>query len=616
MKWWILGLFVANTAWAGKRPQVIDDALAFAASDRDKAAQMLEAALSDETLEDEARAQIEVYAGEQRRLAGDKSSAKAHFDRAVSSKSQGDAAQLGLLLIGTPTNEQLTEIPEKPVLATQNADRYLLLAIEATKAGDVAGVREHSKKALSYAKADEQVLLRVRERLESVAQGDVEPPLTKRPLEQAEEAYAAGKTDRAREFAQQVIDHPENPAFTAAAKYLIQKIDKNTVVRPDKIGVLLPLTGKYGAVGAQIREALELGYGSASTQRKLVVVDAGDTTESSIAALEKLVLVEGVIAVLGPVRSEGADEVAAAADALRVPLIGLSQAVGTQKGRTWVFEGMVNPQTQIEALLDVAMGQRQMKAFGTFAPDNTYGHTAAQVFRETVEARGGSITVEQFYDPEATDLIPFAKKLGRKDYTARQSELYKLRSEAKANGGDPSKVVLPPTIDFDALFIPDNAQRVPIACAGLAYEEFPIGQFKPRKSSTTFPLMGLSGWNSDTLMTRGGQYVLDSLFADAWYRSTPEDTAFDAKYRASTGRAPTPLEAVVHDLGALLASAARSSAKDPAAFRDALIAATAPGSVTGTTGFSADKQTAKHSVRVLTIRPDGIFPWDAQLPVP
>lgn len=247
-----------------------------------------------------------------------------------------------------------------------------------------------------------------------------------------------------------------------------------------------------------------------------------------------------------------------------------------------------------------------MKAFGIFAPDNSYGENASQVFEEEVVARGGTVNVSTTYDPAATDLIPFAQELGRKDYESRKSELWKLRKEAEAKGGNPDSVVLPPVIDFDAIFLPDNAARIPLACAGLAYEEFPIGEFQTAKNGKTLPLLGLSGWHNEQLVNTGNIYVRSSVFTDVYSAQTANGRAFGDSYRAATGRNPNALEAAVHDAGQLLAAAALSDANDRISFRDALANATAKTSGAGATAFGQEDRRAKFDVHILTIDKQGI----------
>jgi branched-chain amino acid transport system substrate-binding protein len=626
------GASPSHDALAGARPGVtagvLDEALVQAEVDRPAAAAMLESAIAsgDYAAQD---LLLRVHAGEQRRLLGELEQARTWFKSVLTKTASGPehtGADLGLLLTdstGKPVDATTASLLEGPAaseaLPTQNADRYLLLAAWAASTGNADLTREHTRTALQYAREDKSVFTRVRASLQALASGEqaATPGLVDVPIARASKidaaaaAFDGGRKDEARQLAQEVLAAPPSAEDALTATYLLRALDAGTVVNSNKVGVLLPLSGKYGAIGSRIRAAIELGYRDAARGRTLVFADAGADATSATEALERLALEEGVVAVLGPLRSDLGPELAPIAQALRVPLISLSPVDGLTDDRSWVFQAMVTPDQLVDGLLDYTVKTRGITSYAVFAPDDTYGHTSADAFSAGVSARGGKVTVTRFYDPEATDLVPDAQALGRKDYETRKSELWQLQREAKEAGGDPSKVVLPPVTDFQAIFLPDKASRVPLAAAGLAYEEFPIGEFQTTKDGATLPLLGLSSWNNHSIVTAGGPYARSSVFVDVYLPTDANGLAFSNLFRQETGKDPSPLEASAYDAGRLLSAAALSDANGRAAFRDALLAAAVRDPVTGATGFDQEQRTALHQVRVLTITKDGIYPIDA-----
>lgn len=610
----LLSLSLLSPALAGKirNPTVVEDALAYAETDRAKALTLLEDAV-DGAKKNEAGV-IALYAGEQRRLNGDRVQATAWFDKALAlDDSLEPAVTLGRVLLDVDKGldargiATLGDAPEKEILQTQNADRYLLLALLAAKENDAARVKSFSKKAIDAARVDAGVLQRITVRLQELAgtaPDDVQ--LTEggggSPLDRAREALAKGDRSKAANLAQKAIDDAaEGSPEALRASYMLKRANATTPVDPGKIAVLLPQSGKYQLVGRQIEEALRYGYQREGGKAKLVFIDSGATPEEAVAALERAVLQEGAIAIAGPVLSVVADEVITAADALEVPLLSLSQS-NELAGNPWVFQGVPSVGDQIEALVTHEIGREHTK-FGIFAPDTAAGHRAAEVFRASVARHGGSVTGETFYDAEAKALMPFAAKLGGKDPKARSSELYRLREEARENGRDPSTVVLPPRVDFQAIFIPDNARNVALAAAALAYEEFSIGQFRAKKGATTMSLIGLSGWNHQSLVTSGNEYVRDSRFTDIYDPAASAD--FERDYHAALKRGPSSLEAAVVDAGRLLAKGTASAATTRAQFAEGLAKVQVEGTNTGATGFAEDHR-AKPKIQILTIGYNGI----------
>jgi hypothetical protein len=192
--------------------------------------------------------------------------------------------------------------------------------------------------------------------------------------------------------------------------------------------------------------------------------------------------------------------------------------------------------------------------------------------------------------------LAFARKLG-----VRKGSLAQLRREAEANGGNPDTVVVPPEIDFDALFLPESASKTPLAAAALAYEEFPMGDFRPKRDSPTVPLIGLSSWNTAQLIATGNEYTRHSLFPDVFSSAAETDPAFTEAYRSQTGRTPSSLEAAAVDVGKLVAAAARSRADNRATFLDALMNAELTDTVTGATGVDPETHGLDREMHILTI---------------
>lgn len=595
----------SGEAWAAKRPEPAVIAAA-QASPRPEARRLLEDALAAAPVGPEADA-VRVHLAELLRVDGAPELARPLYDAVANSRDDTpwrEPARLGLALLDAATGDEralsrLIDSSDKEGIPPQNVDKWLLVA--ASRSGDPGGAAKALDAARDAARGDAALLSRI----ETTAAGLGAPPPTGTPLERAEKALAAGRLDDARRQCDEIRAVAPSSEEAFVCGYLVKRITA-APVNPAKIGVLLPLSGKFGTVGAQIREALLLGYGAADTKRHLVFVDSGDTAESAVPALEALVLEQGVVAVVGPLRTEMTAEVARVADALRVPLVGLSPS-DDGASRPWVRQAMVTPQEQVAGLIAYCVDKRGMDAFATFAPDTAYGHAAAAAFKAEVARRGLALRAEVFYDAEATNLAPYAKTLARRNDADRTAELARLRQEARAAGKDPAKVVLPPTIDYDAIFLPDSANRVPIATAGLGYEEFPIGGFQPKKGMATMPLLGLSGWNSDTLASRAQPYIKGGLFTDAYVRASAP--AFEETFQAATQRAPSPLEAVTYDIGKLLAAAAKADAADRPAFLAALDAARATDTATGTDRFEADR-TAAHRIRVLSVGTNGVYAAD------
>ena len=562
-----------------------------------------------------------LYAAEERRLNGEARAARTHFEEVAAnfpSSSAKDAAKLGMAVIdagGHASGNTLatlhlyngTNIP-----ASLDADRWLLIAGAEAADHKPEEARTALKKAVASARGtrDEKRITRAadeaRATLPSIKEaapeaGNLPPDLAaiSRVRTALNEARFADAKSAAQAF---LADFPDSP-LRREADYAVQRAEAK--VTPDRhtVALLLPLTGDYAIPAANLKAAVEMGLGD---KTKILTHDTAGKGDTCVAALEKAVLVEGASAVIGPLTKDESLPCAAAAQALHVPMLTLTTSEDVMSAGDQVFRTSASTGQQIKALLDEVNGKRLMKRFAILHPKNGFGENAAKVFAAEVAVRGGEIAVDIGYDPESKDFRALGKELGRKDYKARSGEFYRVKQEIERAGGDPEKATLPPLIDFEALFIPDGYQRAALIAAALGFEEFPVGSFRPKRESTPLPLLGLNAWNNDEWARRGGKFVIDSIFVDA-FDARVQDPAvvhFVEAWHARGEGDPTAVEATGYDTARLLAVALESDNPDVAS---AIRAAELRDPVAGTLGIGEDRQ-ARREWRLLTVAKAGIGP--------
>jgi len=620
-----------GTSWAGKDSVVVAlmQEHADTQGERSGLIDKLQQALLDARSPKESL-DVRLVLAEQQRLIGKLDEATANFVM-VANHSKGGAlvpaAQLGLTLTAIAkrgykdTDETaLQTLESRHAPSTMNAYRHLQLARNAHGAGAMDAFREHSAKALVYAVADPTVEMTVTARLSTLGAQDQSMATAGalHPLEQADLALQAGQTQTAIELASAVLSEsaPGDAMHEAARATLLRA--NGSPAKP-VVALMLPLEDeRYSAVARQLQEAFVYGYETSSGAWDVVVVDSGADDIGIEEAIKQAVTEEGASVLVGPLLTGQAVAAAGAAEAMRTPLLSLSKGIEDASAYGFVFQMSTTLADEVNALVDHAMEKESMRSFAAFAPQTPYGERAVALFTEAAELRGGEVTVSDFYDPTTTDLLADAQQLGRKDYESRGREFREVRKAIEEEGGDPSKAVLPPLVDFDAIFLPERASRVPLACAALAYEEFPMGDFRPISDSPTVPLLGLSGWNQAKLTQSGGPYVRGSRFVDIFalpikngrWSFSAEESAWLDGYREAHGRTLTSLEASTLDVGVFLAQALAKlpEVAPPALVRDTIVGHTMDASLTRLMGVDSDTRHALRELRVLTMNSREIFP--------
>lgn len=302
------------------------------------------------------------------------------------------------------------------------------------------------------------------------------------------------------------------------ANALVTQIDARHRVEPRTIGVVLPLTGKQSAIGYKALRGIQLGLGVYSAQSRpsgfrLAIVDSEGNPDMARHAVDRLVQEDNVIAIIGGVLSKTAASEALKAQEFGVPAIMLSQKAGVTQTGDFVFRNALTSQMQVQFLVDIAMSKLGLKSFAILFPNDAYGIEYANLFWDEVRSRGGDVRGAQPYDPLETDFRGYVQRLVGTFYLEDRADEYRLHAKAwseknprhSGRGAPAPEDLLPPVIDFDALFIPDGAKAVGQIAPMLAYTNV---------SGTK--LIGTNIWNSPAIVTRGQKFVENSLFVDSF----------------------------------------------------------------------------------------------------
>jgi len=130
---------------------------------------------------------------------------------------------------------------------------------------------------------------------------------------------------------------------------------------------------------------------------------------------------------------------------------------GLPEAGDFVFRNSLTSRLQVQALAKYAIEEQKMVSFGILYPENRLGQEMAELFTEEVESYGGMIKTVQSYGENATDFGRQIKLLMGKDPDAPEEETPPPGAMKDFSVSDEPE---PSAVDFDALFIPDYADRV------------------------------------------------------------------------------------------------------------------------------------------------------------
>jgi ABC-type branched-subunit amino acid transport system substrate-binding protein len=438
---------------------------------------------------------------------------------------------------------------------------------------------------------------------------------------------------RAEEAAREVFLRWPSGRYAQDAKSIVDRIGRLALVRPNVIGVAVPLSGRYKRWGEAILQGVGLAL-SEGTGLRLAVRDTRGEPEGAAAAVEALALEEGAIVVIGGATNAEGERAALAAEELQVPFLSLSKQEGLTATGPNVFQNMLTAGAQARALTEFAMGRRGMKRFAIMYPSLSYGVELANAFWDEVEARGGEIRGAETYAADRTTFTPLVKDMvgklyldERADYADRIREIAQREKDPfrRRKAIEKARERLEPVTDFEAIFIPDFSRNVKLIAPALAVEDVVTQTCLPeevrRIAKTTgrpdlrpVQLFGANGWGGDpslfdTSPGAPGRHLRCAIFVDGFFAgsSRPATRAFvEAFGKKYSGQIPTILEASAYDAAKMARLVlAERRAQTRAQLRDGLAGVKGFSGATGDLAMGPAR-TPEKELFFLTVDQDGL----------
>ncbi len=312
------------------------------------------------------------------------------------------------------------------------------------------------------------------------------------------------------------------------------------VGKTGEVGLILPLSGPFGPVGRQLREAAEFAAQNANVV--LRVLDSKGTPQGALAAMVELAKDPNVWTVIGPLGNHESLAAAGMAERLAIPLLVLNGSEALNRSSDWIFRPRPSSAEQVDMLLG-AMAGRGLGRIAILYPDNAYGHRAAVSFAKRAPSLGIVITAVSPYDEKTTHFTQALEVLtGRRIRIQPNRRILDKRSDAQGY----LTVRQESHVDFDGLFVPDMHGRVARMLPFL--ERAGIQDGRGGKGAAV-QLLGLAGWQGAAIAL-AGPLAAGALYVDPFAPAATGGVAeeFYSRFLAEFGRAPVDLEAQVFDV--------------------------------------------------------------------
>ncbi|MBN2428358.1 MAG: penicillin-binding protein activator [Deltaproteobacteria bacterium] len=333
-------------------------------------------------------------------------------------------------------------------------------------------------------------------------------------LEKARRLRVAGHSNEAISHIRDVLRSSSHPLTHRKAEEAYLEITGEAWMQRS-IGVILPLSGRYASFGRLVKRGMEMALQADQENGKgavkLIFKDSGADADKASLAVRDLARDGQVVGIVGPIFGSAALNAARQAQQERIPILTLSPRQGLPQVGDYVFRSSLTSSAQVDAILQHAIVDQGLGTFAVLYPDNKMGRDFVASFLGQVGFMGGEVVASQSYSEKATDFrVPIKLLLGLDPNAPEPEEEPKEDLAEESAEGLAETDEEGPQLPFEALFIPDYADRVGLLIPQLAYYGVENVQ-----------LLGISGWNDPELVKIAGKYVDGAVFPDGFFVYSP-----------------------------------------------------------------------------------------------
>ena len=321
-----------------------------------------------------------------------------------------------------------------------------------------------------------------------------------------------------------------------------------------KIGVISIITGQGAAYGEAITNGIKLARDEVNAKGEvfvdLKIEDSSGKQEQALAAVQKLINSEKVVAIIGPTLSNEMMAAGPEANASGVPIMGTSTTAKgiTQIGK-FVFRNSLPESQAIPAAVGQAVKKYNIKKVALlYGNDDAFTKSGFDTMKEVSEKlKLNIVTIQEF-------------QKGQADYKAQLTKITSLKPDA-------------------------------VFCSAL-YNEGGVILAQARKMGLKVPFVGGNGFNSPKVIEIAKEAAEGLIVATPWFgeKSDPQVKAFVAKYEKAYGKKPDQFAAQAYDAFYIMTNALKAAGTaDRAKLRDSLAATKNFQGVLGNFSFDAER---------------------------
>lgn len=246
-------------------------------------------------------------------------------------------------------------------------------------------------------------------------------------LAEISKQYQLGRHDLQNLIEQWHSNYPNHPAQQRFIDGILQR-SAQLMYQPKQIALLLPLSGRFAAAAAALRDGVLAAYYGAPAERHIDVRIYDVANPATVRSSYAQAVQDGADFVIGPLSKEGVSALLSGRSSLPVPTLVLN-AFDADTLPDNVYQFSLAPEDEARQVAEHAWGLGYSHA-AVLVPDGDWGARIEQAFGQRWQALGGQVTTEATYDSSKNDYsLPLRSLLNIDLSRAREQRLESLLGE-------------------------------------------------------------------------------------------------------------------------------------------------------------------------------------------
>ena len=360
------------------------------------------------------------------------------------------------------------------------------------------------------------------------------------------------------------------------------------------IGVVVPLTGKWEAVGQKVLKGVEFASRVFSDEKtpnvEYVIKDYGSDEKAIPGIIEELDKNNEVISIIGPIGEVAGGISCNEAQAREIPSFVFTRGDIASTQESYCFRNFISVDIQVMTLLQVA-SDLQITRFAILYPTDHFGNIFTNLFIQNASQYGIEIVRQVGYSPQ---LVDFKEAVNTLIANMEKPVPDESLEETIETDQDQDTVIEP---DFDALLIPDTAINAAM-----------IASYLPYFSIEGVRLFGPTLWDTPDFIRVGGKYVDEAIFVSGFFINSQMDFVqeFNNNFYYTFGYNPSVWEAGAYDTAVILQNLLEGEIHTRESLREQISSVKDYPGLTGATSFYTDGSVDK-VIYVLTVKGSTIY---------